>query len=705
MKVERKVVNTVKRTEIKSKKQGTVSAQPVNKNISVWIFLLILATSLAYSPMFKNQITNWDDDNYIVKNPWLKEISADNLKEIFSSYYMGNYHPLAMLSLSVDYQIGGLDNKGEINPKPYLITNFMLHLANVLLVFWFISLLVKRWDIALVTAFLFALGTMHVESVAWISERKDVLYALFFVASLISYVKYVDEKNIKFYISSIILFILSLFSKGQAVSLAVSLIAIDFLRERKLLDKKVILEKIPFFVLALIFGIIAIKAQSAGEALQDVDSYPFYKRIGFAGFAFTQYLIKLLVPYKLSAIYPYPDIINRAIPVHYWLFLIPSLLAVYAFYYSLKRSKIIAFCIGFFVINIFLLLQLLPVGSAIYADRYSYIPSIGYHLLIAYFVIHLSDKYFKNKYLVYGMLSIYLLATGIASYQRCKVWNNSLSLWDDTLEKSPKAVVGWNNRGSVRDKNKDRAGAIEDFTRAIVLKPDYTHAFYNRGTSKKELGKELNDSNLIKSALFDFNKAIELNNKFVEAYHNRAMARESLSDYARTSVQKTSLLDSALNDYNKTIEINPKYENAFVNRGVAKGKMGKFKEAIDDFNKALEMTPDNASAWSNRGLAKDNLGDAQGAINDYNIAIEKDPKLVNAYLNRGLVFKKLTNYKASINDFSKVIEMEPRHFSAWYYRGIDRILNNQKNEGCQDLKTAANLGNPYAKQDLLIYCK
>ncbi len=678
----------------------------VSKNkILLWIGLIVIATFLTYSSSFKNEITNWDDDNYIVKNPWLQELSAENLKSIFSEYYMGNYHPLAMLSLSIDFKIGGLNKEGEIEPVIYHVTNFILHLLNTLLVFWLAFMLLGRFEIAVLTGFLFGLSSMHVESVAWISERKDVLYALFFIASLISYVYYLKRNNYKYYIISLFLFILSLFSKGQAVSLAISLIAIDFLFGRKLLDKKTIIEKIPFIILAAIFGILAIKAQAAGDALHDTDSYEFYKRIGFAGYAFTQYLFKLLIPAGLSAIYPYPDIITRSVPPVYWLYMIPAILSVYAFFYYLKRSKTITFCIAFFIINIFLLLQLIPVGSAILADRYTYIPSIGNYLLLSYLLYELISRFKKQKTMVYGIAGLYLIVIGVASFERCKVWNNSLSLWDDTLEKSPKAVVAWNNRGSIKDKDKKHKEAIDDFTRAIVLKPDYTHAFYNRGTSKKEWAKELNDSSILKSAIQDFDKALNLNTKFIEAYHNRAMAKENLSDFARTQNQKNRLLDSALNDYNMTIELNPKYENAFVNRGVAKGKMQKFEDAIIDFNKAIELTPDNASAFSNRGLAKDGKGDFEGAIADYKIAIEKDPKLVNAYLNRALVYRKMKNYNASILDFTKVIELDNKSSSAYYYRGLDRISNSQKSEGCNDLQLAVNLGNPYAKQDIIFYCK
>jgi len=705
VKVERKAQQVVKQTPVKK----AIKTEPVKRISSskylVWIGIISIATILTYSSSFNNEITNWDDDNYIVKNPWLQELSGENLKSIFSEYYMGNYHPLAMLSLSIDFQIGGKNKKNEINPGIYHFTNFLLHLINTLLVFWLALLLLKRFEIAVLTGFLFGLSSMHVESVAWISERKDVLYALFFIASLISYVYYINTNKSKYYFLSFSLFILSLLSKGQAVSLAVSIIAIDFLFGRRLLDKKIILEKVPFFILAAIFGVIAIKAQAAGNALSDADSYEFYKRIGFAGYAFTQYLIKLLVPTGLSAIYPYPDIISRTIPSVYWLFMIPAIAVVYLFFYFLKRNKIVAFCIAFFIINIFLLLQLIPVGSAILADRYSYIPSIGYYLFIAYLLYELVNKSQSQKHIIYGIAGLYLLGIGFVSYNRSNIWEDSLTLWNDTVEKSPKAVVAWNNRGSIKDKEKKHAEAIEDFTRAIVLKPDYTHAFYNRGTSKKDWAKERNDSSLLKSALSDFDKAIELDINFVEAYHNRGLAKENLSEYSRDTFQLKKLLNSALDDYNKTVDLNPKYENALVNRGVIKGKMGRFDDAISDFNKAIELTPESASAYSNRGLAKDGKGDLPGAIADYNIAIEKDPEFVTAFLNRGIVHRKLKNYKASIVDFSKAIEIDQKLAPAYYFRGIDHILLNEKDAGCLDLKKAKELGHQYAEQQMLIYCK
>jgi tetratricopeptide (TPR) repeat protein len=551
---------------------------------------------------------------------------------------------------------------------------------------------------------LFGIATLHVESVAWISERKDVLYALFFIASLIAYVYYVKYRKLKYYIISFVLFILSLFSKGQAVSLAVSIIAIDYLFDRKLLDKKLILEKIPYFILAFVFGIIAIKAQQAGNALHDADSYEFYKRIGFAGYAFTQYLIKLLIPVGLSAIYPYPDIINKAIPNYYWLFMIPSFLVVYAFFYFLKRSKTVAFFIAFFIINIVLLLQLIPVGSAIWADRYSYIPSIAYYALIAWLIHQLVNNFESKRMFIYGITGIYILSLAIASFERCKVWESSAILWDDTVEKSPKAVVAWNNRGSIKDKDEDHTGAIEDFTRAIVLKPDYTHAFYNRAVAKRNLAKIRKDSTLLKSAIQDFEKAIKFDPKFVEAIHNKGLAIETLSDYMQLPDQKNILLLKALADYDETLELNPEYVSALVSRGVVKGKLNHLDEAIEIFNKAISMKPENEQAYVNRGLAKDLKGDFNGAIADYNMAVQLKPDFDNALLNRGIVYRKLQNYQASINDFSEAIRINPKLEAAWYFRGLDLIMTDHKEAGCKDLQMAEQLGYPYAKQQIQIYC-
>jgi len=610
-----------------------------------------------------------------------------------------------MLSLNIDYKIAGLDKNDEFIAWIYHFTNVFLHVLNTLLVFWLVYLLFSKIEIAIVASLLFGVNTMHVESVAWISERKDVLYALFFIASLISYTYYVKNNKIKYYVFAFILFILSLLSKGQAVSLAVTLIAIDYLFNRKLLNIDVIAEKIPFFIFAIGFGIVAIYAQKAGNALHDSNSYEFYKRIGIAGYTFTTYILKLILPINLSAIYPYPDIILKTIPTYFYFYLIPSFSVVYLAYRFINKSKIISFSIAFFVINIFLLLQLIPVGSAIMADRYSYIPSIGFFILLGWAFYKIQEKLKNNKSIAYFILFIYAAILSVLSFQRCQIWENSLTLWDDTIEKSPKAVVAWNNRGSTKDKAGNHKDAIEDFTRALVYKPDYKHAFYNRGTARKDHAKEIADSNLVKMAIDDFNEALSLDSLFIEAYHNRGLAKEIFSEYAKSKAALTKILNSALNDYNKTIKINPNYENAYVNRGVIKGKLGNSIEAIKDFNKAIEFDPKNASAYSNIGLANAKMQKYDIAIKNYNKAIEIDNKFTTAYLNRGIAYSSLKNFTKAIENFTKAIEIDNKLSAAYYFRAIDKIRLNKKDDACKDFQIAHNLGYKYAKFQINRFCK
>ncbi len=696
------------RSKIKKTKKTVV--KKISRNtVLLWLAVITIITIVAYYPSFDNEITNWDDDRYITDNPYLKDFSVQNIKDIFNEKsYMGNYHPLAMLSLTIDYQLGGLDENGEIDPFIYHFTNIILHLLVTLLVFWFVWLLFNNFNIAVIVGLLFGVHTLHVESVAWVSERKDVLYTLFFVASLINYVKYLKDYKKKYFIYSILFFVLSLFSKGQAVSLAVTLLAIDFLKSRNLLSKKVIIEKIPFFLLAIGFGVLAIQAQQEGNAIVSGEAYSMTQRIAFAGYAFMTYIIELTAPVNLSAINPYPDIIHKTMPVYYWLFLIPTAAVLYGFYLALKKSKEITFAIAFFIINIFLLLQLIPVGSAIHADRYAYIPSIGFFILIGYFVNIIIKRNSKLKTSLFSIIGIYTLFLTVLTFNRCEVWADSMSLWDDTVEKSPKAVVARNNRGSLKDRTAKKAldnqqylkakqlrqSAIVDFTEAIKGKPDYTHAYYNRGSSEHELGKQLKDSVLIQTAIDDFTKALQFDDKFAEAYHNRGNAKGELN-----------LLEEAMSDFNMAVRLKPEDANFLVNRGVTLGKLEKFSESIIDFDKAIQMNPYAESAYSNRGLAKARKGDYKGALKDYDAAIKLKPDFFTAYYNRGITKYQTGRNEDAITDFSFVINNNNKFIDALFYRALCNIKLNKTEQACTDFNTAAKAGHKKAKLGINKYCR
>ena len=726
MKRERKAKNTTKETQApvsgnSKKRTSTGMTEPVHGNTKklrlLWIFLIVILTTIAYFPTFDNEITSWDDEFYINDNPYLKSLSSDNIKTLFNTktYHMGNYHPLSMISLSIDYAIGGEDEDGNINPYMFHFTSLVLHILVSLLVFWFVLLLLKNINIAIISALLFGVHTLHVESVAWISERKDVLYAFFFVASLVSYVKYTDKKNLFWYFAALLLFLLSLFSKGQAVSLAVTIILIDWIRNRKLFDIKVIAEKIPFLALAIVFGLIAIGAQQDSEALVDEQGYDFFQRIGIASYAFMQYIYKLILPINLSAIYPYPDIIKQKIPALYYAMIVPVGIIVFVFIRLFKKKKtVLVFSMAFFVVNIFLLLQFIPVGSAIHADRYAYIPSIGFFIMLSVLLLNLIKNKQKNKKLVYSLLAVYIIVLTGLSFMRSDIWQNSETLWIDTVEKSPKSVIAWNNLGSLKDRNAVKAmgelriedtktlrlEAISHFSKAIKGKPDYRNAFYNRGVSRFELGKLNFDTIMIKSSIDDYDSALKQDGQFSDAYHYRGNAKAELGR-----------LDAAMKDYNLAIDLKQTEGSLegmnfyYSNRGITKGKLGDYDGAISDFNMALSITPNESGIYSNRGRAKMLKGEAEKAIEDFNLAISIDPNHYSSYLNRAVAKQIMKDFEGTLSDYNKSIELNPNAVEAYFSRGKLLIIMNTPDKACIDFKKAQVLGHPLAGIFIQNYCK
>lgn len=282
---------------------------------------------------------------------------------------MGNYHPFTILTFAIEYYFFGLNETG------YHTVNLLLHLMNAILVFRAVLLLGNKGGVALIAALFFGIHPLHVESVAWVSELKDLLYTFFFLASYIFYLKYIKGGHKKYYIMALFLFLASLLSKAMAVSLPVVFILTDYFKGRKI-NKSTLVDKIPFFFLAIAFGIVAILAQKSFGAT-DVDKFPFLQRILFACYGFISYLLKLLFPLNLSAYYPYPVNSGENIPIKYYIYLIVFAGLMAGVIFSLRFKKDISFGIGFFAITIFLVLQLFPVGETFMADRYSYVPSIG----------------------------------------------------------------------------------------------------------------------------------------------------------------------------------------------------------------------------------------------------------------------------------------------------------------------------------------
>jgi len=571
------------------------------------LFFLIIITFIIFSGALNHEFTNWDDNHYVTHNALIREIGVENTVKIFKSFVHSHYHPLTILSLAVDYHFWGL------NPKGYIIVNILLHICNVVLVYFILKLMTTKHLVVFGAALIFAIHPMKVESVVWITERKDVLYAFFYLLALYSYVKYVTTGFVKkYYFITLLMFILSLLSKALAASLPLVLLLFDYYYARKNY-RKLIIEKIPFFLLSLLFGIVAMLAQS-GET---PNNHPFLVHLFLISYTLVFYVIKFFVPLFQSVLIEFPEKTSMLLPLKYYLSFLFFPLLIYLFYKLKNHRRQFIFCVGFFLSTIILILIKFPVGPAYIAERYTYMPYLGLSFLISIFINHFYNSSYRKLVLI--IFVAWLMFLSFRTYNHIKVWENSESLWTNVLKCNPKSVIAFNNRGDARYEKGDFAGAIKDYSKALEINAKAAGAYNNRGNAKKQI-------NNLAAALLDYNKAIEIDSVYFDAYYNRAITKDLLGDTM-----------GALADFDKAIILNPDYADTYYNRANIKFKIGQIKEAIKDYDKTIEINPKQADAYCNRGGAKYKLKDFINAEKDYNTAIKLNPSYANAYNNRAVL--------------------------------------------------------------------
>lgn len=690
------------------------------------ILLILLLTAGIYYVNFDNEPTNWDDDKYIDQNPLLKDFSGDAFYKMFFSqnngerYFMGNYHPLTMLTLNIDYHFSEIGPNGKALPTRFIAVNILLHLMTVLFIYLICTQLFKRRLYWILIPLIFAVHTLHVESVTWISERKDVLYAMFYFCALWLYILYKKKDNLLFYIGSLIVFILSALSKGQAVSLTFSVILVDYFLTDKYFNWKTHLNKIPFFLISLVFGLISIEAQKASTALSEVDQYYWWQRIAFGSYGFVQYILRLILPVNLACLYPYPDIINRTVPTLYWLAVPVFVAAVLLSIFTYKKDKTLTFGVLFFIANIALLLQFIPVGSAMYSDRYSYIPSFGTGVLLAYLIDILINKKNFNKNVIYGVVTVYVLSLSLLTIERIKVWKNSETLWSDCVSKYPEAVIGWNNLGSHINVMADslykksnnskfieqKKYAVDCFTQGLKYKPDYTHAFYNRGLANKDIFDATQDTTYERQALEDYTNALKFDLSFAAAFQNRALIYDSYGErwLSKNKDSANFYFNLALSDYDRALETNPNLWDIYINRGACYGKSGRLERALEELQTYIAHDTTNASAYSNRGLAFSGLHQYQEALKDFDKALSLDSTMEGAYFNKSITYRQLNQLPEAIDCLNRLLRINPENGQAYYYRGVYKFGVQDRGGACDDLHKA--LDNKYlpAQEMILRYC-
>jgi tetratricopeptide (TPR) repeat protein len=648
-----------------------------NKFSQYYIWGALLFTLILYFPsLFNGWILNWDDGGYIQEHYLVHKLSWQNFITIFkpTTFYKGNYHPLTTFFFALEYSIVG--EKAFL----YHLNNLLFHLLNVFLVYKFIRIISKNINIAVFVALFFGIHPMHIESVAWISERKDVLYTFFFLLSLIYYFYYIDRKEdkTKNYLIALLLFFLSLLSKSAAVCLPVVLLLIDYYKKRKI-DKKLILDKLPFFALAFAFGIIAVLSQKERGAIQDLTPlYSIFERLFIVCHNIYTYIWKLFAPLGLAAMYPYPERTAGMLPFMYYasagfVFIVVALLI-----WSKKFGRDYIFGFIFFFITIALVLQILPVGGAVISERYTYVPYIGLFFILG----RLYDNSLKSKLkpLLHVIVLSFVVFFSFLTWERIKDWKNGEVLMTALIKDYPNLPFAYTNRGFYYyrwEKNYEKA--YIDLSKAIALDSNNNEALSNRGVVNYNLGN-YNES------VSDFTRSLMKKKSNADAWIGRANAYSQLKKF-----------DLALPDYNEYIKIKTDDPKSYVWRGIAKMNLNMQNEALPDFEKCLSINQNDDEAYYWKGLYYYNKKDYATALPLLDKSLALNPKRAEVYSWRGLTKYSLKLYNEAISDFNKSLELNPNDASSYVNRSSSYFEVGRFAEAWEDINKAGKMGYPLNK--------
>jgi protein O-mannosyl-transferase len=496
---------------MKSKIQET----PITPNRpNGWLWAIMGVTFLLYLPALQNHFTNWDDPVYIT-------VASGTLKDVFTKNVLGNYHPLTMLTLWFNFQLSG------IKPMSYHLFNLALHLANVYLVFqliWKLSTQ-KQWTTILVALF-FAIHPLHVESVAWVTERKDVLYTFFFLLACLQYIEYLQRENQRNLAYTLLFFILSLLSKPAAVVLPLVLLLLDYYYNVRGISNKRLVTYSIFFAISIFFGILTYKIQTI-EAVRTLQEHSIVSRFWFANYNLMMYAVKGIFPFGMSAVHPFP---KQPFPLAYWISPLFTLcfIAILFFYRSQRQ---VVFGLLFFLVNLILVLQIITIGQTVMADRYTYVPHIGLFFALAFFFeTQMNNSKMIN--LLRGMLGFGGLYCLFLTYDYLKTWKDGYTLWTNVIHYYPTHEVGYYNRAKFLEETQQINDAMKDYVKVLAINPNNIEAITNRGRILMIQGKFKEahaDFDLAQSQTNDLEKlkVIVLNKSYAFFYEgNRQKALE-----------------------------------------------------------------------------------------------------------------------------------------------------------------------------------
>jgi len=628
---------------------------------------LVVATSAVYGDLRTHQFINYDDGVYVTDNPPVQDgLTLKGLSWAFTTLHAANWHPLTWLSHMLDCQLFGM------HPGGHHLTSLLFHLANTLLLFLWLQRTTGALGPSFLVAALFALHPLHVQSVAWVAERKDVLSTFFWLLTMWAYVWYVESPGFRRYLLVLVCFILGLLAKPMLVTLPLVLLLLDYWplhrwtpkraatvspakkgpsrkrpsrasRDRKTQQgvsiKRLVWEKAPLFALAALFSMVTIYAQKEGGAIWTLQTLPIPNRLANALVAYMSYLGQMFWPAHLAVFYPLP---GHNLPI--WLALAAGLALAALTFLALRQARRHSYLpVGWlwYLGTLLPVIGLVQVGKQAMADRYTYVPLIGLFIMLAYGMADLAARWRARRFLLPVGAGVVLSALMICTWVQVSYWRDSISLYEHTLKVTGSNPLIQSNLGFALAAQGQMDQAIAHYGEALRLQPDLAETHNILGVALAAQGK-------MDQAMAQYAEALRLKPDLAEAHNNLGLALAAQGQ-----------MDQAMTQYAEALRLNPDLAEAHNNLGLALAAQGQMDQAVAQYAAALRLNPDLAKAHNSLGLALAAQGQTDQAVAQYAQALRLKPGYAEAHNNLGLALAAQGEMDQAIAHYTEALRLNP----------------------------------------------
>ncbi len=593
---------------------------------------------LVYASVWRHDFVNFDDPQYMTENLRVSAgLTWDGVRWALTTGHAGNWHPLTWFSHMLDVELFG------VKSGPQHAVNLALHIANTLVLFGLLWRMTGAVGRSAFVAALFAAHPLHVESVAWISERKDVLSTLFWLLTLWAYVAYARSGRWTWYGLALLCLALGLMSKPMLVTVPCVLLLLDYWPLRRPLGLRLVFEKLPFFALVAVSSFMTFRAQSQGGAVSALAALPLATRLANALFAYLGYIEKMVWPTGLTALYPYSRSGYGWVPA----VSIALLTAISVFVGVMgRRHRYLAVGWLWYLGTLVPVIGLVQVGVQSMADRYTYVPLIGLFIMIAWGVVDLVPRLANTRVALPAAALIVIAACAATARTQVAYWHDSETLWRHAVRVHAANAHAETALGSVLEEQGKTEEANALFLDALRIEPDFAEAH-------NKLGVLLANQGRVNEAILQYEAAVRLKPSLPEPHYNLGNARAAQGKPRE-----------AISNYLEALRLRPDDPAAHNGLGSALDDEGKTEDAIAQYLEALRLNPQLADAHNNLGAARAKQGRTDEAILEFLDAIRIKPNYADAHYNVAIVLNGKGRTAEALQHLREALRLKPNHEGA-----------------------------------------